>query len=476
LAQRRPFVFAFTAVLVLLSRIPFLDAGYGTDPDAWRVACAAKSISQDGEYRASRLPGYPVQEYVYSLISSQSPLFFNLCTAILSSLAAGLFALVLHARGSKDSILAAIALACTPIVYIFSTTSMDYCWALSMLLASVYYVSVQKPVLAGILLGIAAGCRITSLIVVAPLLVLLVEGSQLRKRILPLGLFLLSASISAALVYSPVIRKYGTGFLTFYEHGYPSMVAIIKSMTIDIWGVLGTVAILVAVVLTLFRRVFQKESSSQQKPISTSLVVASAGVVSLYLVMFLRLPVEAAYLIPAIPFVLILFSLWMERTLFRVVCVLLVISSFIGGIDSGDRPWSPSPSVAATTLRVKGRQIVFDPLKGPIINDHERRISRMQFVNKLLAFSDSLRTRSVIVAGVWLPEIMVTGGCFSSEKGEQDDLYDRGNAKFVGLLDTSAVEQCRASETPIYFVGTQDVYNREIFGISLQAIGAQEIK
>jgi hypothetical protein len=71
---------------------------------------------------------------------------------------------------------------------------------------------------------------------------------------------------------------------------------------------------------------------------------------------------------------------------------------------------------------------------------------------------------------------MVTGGCFLSEEGKQDDLYDRGNAKFVGLLDTSAVEQCRASETPIYFVGTQDVYNREIFGISLQAIGAQEIK
>jgi hypothetical protein len=476
LTQHRLFVFAITVFLVLISRLPFLDAGYGTDPDAWRVVYAAKSISQAGEYRVSRLPGYPVQEYAYSLISSQSPFFFNFCTAILSSLAAGIFALIVHGLGSKDSILSAIAFACTPIVYISSTTSMDYLWALSMVLAGLFCTTHRKPFLAGILLGIGAGCRITSLIFIVPVSVLIVERAQFRRSMVQIGKLLLGVSISAILSYVPVIGEYGSGFFTFYEHAYPPITTIMRCLTIDTWGVLGTVAILVAMVLTLARRVLQKKSPSPQSAFSPSMVVASATAASLCLILFLRLPVEAAYLIPAIPFVLILLSHWIERRLFIVVCVFLVISSFSGSIDSGDRPWSPSGSVAAITLSVQGRRIVFDPLKGPIINDHERRISRMQFVQKLLDFGDLVETRSVIVAGVWLPQITISGGGYLPENEEQEYTYNRRNASFVGLLDSSAVERYQNSGTPIYFVTSQEVYNREVFGIELRAIGAQEIR
>ncbi|MEP6937397.1 MAG: hypothetical protein ABI871_04945, partial [Chthoniobacterales bacterium] len=51
---------------VALSRLPFLDAGYGVNVDAWRVARAARHIAQTGEYEASRFPGYPVHEIVCS--------------------------------------------------------------------------------------------------------------------------------------------------------------------------------------------------------------------------------------------------------------------------------------------------------------------------------------------------------------------------------------------------------------------------
>jgi hypothetical protein len=462
-------------ILVLVSRIPFLDAGCGTDPDAWRVVSAAQSISRDVEYRPSRLPGYPVQEYFYSLISSQPPFVLNLCTAILSSLAAAFFALIIHGMGSKDAILAALAFACTPIVYISSTTSMDYLWALSMVLGSLFCLQNRKPSIAGFLLGIAVGCRISSLIFVVPCSLLIRDGESFRKHSVHVWSFVLSTTLVSVFAYVPVFRRYGFGFLTFFQHGYPSLGEIIKTMTIDIWGLLGTGAILAALMYSLIVESMRKDRASHSTLFPLPMVAASASSVLLVTILFLRLPLEAGYLIPAVPFVLLLLAHRMNRGLFRVVCALLIISSFTGSIDSGDRPWSPVPSAASVRLTLNGRHVVFDPLKGPIVNDHERRITRMQFVNNLLAFGDSVATRSVIVAGVWLPQITISGGDCLSENEEQEFTYNRRKASFVGLLDSSAVERYRRSGTPIFFVTSQEVYNREMFGIDLRAIGALEI-
>ena len=60
------FLFAFTVVFI--SRLPFLDAGYGNEQDGWRVAAAARSIGMTGEYKVSRLPGFPVIEFACSLV------------------------------------------------------------------------------------------------------------------------------------------------------------------------------------------------------------------------------------------------------------------------------------------------------------------------------------------------------------------------------------------------------------------------
>ena len=50
-----------------LSRIPFRSRSYGFDGDAWNAAYAARVIAEEGHYRYSRPPGYPLQEYVCSL-------------------------------------------------------------------------------------------------------------------------------------------------------------------------------------------------------------------------------------------------------------------------------------------------------------------------------------------------------------------------------------------------------------------------
>ena len=65
---------------VLISRIFFIDNGYGLDPDAWRVASVSSAISTTKQYTASRLPGYPVQEISYALLPFKNAIFFNFVT------------------------------------------------------------------------------------------------------------------------------------------------------------------------------------------------------------------------------------------------------------------------------------------------------------------------------------------------------------------------------------------------------------
>src|SRR5882762_3388166 len=80
--------------LVLASRFPFLDAGYGANVDAWRVARAARDIATTGEYSVSRFPGYPVQEIVCSWFWNGGPIMLNGLTALFSAAVATTFAAI----------------------------------------------------------------------------------------------------------------------------------------------------------------------------------------------------------------------------------------------------------------------------------------------------------------------------------------------------------------------------------------------
>ena len=119
------------ALGIFLSRLPFLSQGYGLDGDSWSVAIVARNIAMTGNYEVSRFPGYPVQELICSLFYNGTAWRLNLLTAIISTIGVLFFALTLKAWKFKYVFLAAAALAFVPIIYINSTTTIDYVWALS---------------------------------------------------------------------------------------------------------------------------------------------------------------------------------------------------------------------------------------------------------------------------------------------------------------------------------------------------------
>jgi len=127
-----PRTFLLVTGVVLLSRLPFLGAGYGWDSDAWRVAALAQWIVAHGQYAASRFPGNPVHELLCALLVRGGPWALNGISAVASAIGAGCFAVLLRRLGVRYAALGALALASTPAFYVASVSTMDYALTLGL--------------------------------------------------------------------------------------------------------------------------------------------------------------------------------------------------------------------------------------------------------------------------------------------------------------------------------------------------------
>jgi hypothetical protein len=308
--------------VVLFSRAPFLDAGYGWDNDAWGNMQAAQRLHTTGEATFARPPGYPVFVGVASLLWPAGPVAVNAFTAVCSAIAAVFFFLLMGRAGidTSRSALAALALAAVPVIYVNSTVAMDYLWALAAILGAWWAFLAGRPIWAGILLGVATGCRITSAGMWLPLALM---GWLERRPVRDMLAMTLSAAAVAAAAFAPVVLKNGFGYLTFSDQPFSEFRPfLLHALTDFLWGVVGTIGLAAAL---LYRLV----AAPVTNPLSPSLRAASLTAVAMYVVLFFRLPAESAYLIPIVPFVLLLLAGTLRRRIFIGFCVALVVSPFL---------------------------------------------------------------------------------------------------------------------------------------------------
>jgi len=109
-SARERLALALSALAVLLTRLPWIGSGYGSDPDGYRVVIVARQIAHGGVYEASRLPGYPVYEYLTALTAWHAPWVSNAVTALFSTAAFVFFALIARELGVRRHLLIALAL------------------------------------------------------------------------------------------------------------------------------------------------------------------------------------------------------------------------------------------------------------------------------------------------------------------------------------------------------------------------------
>ncbi len=388
--------------IVLISRIFFLDAGYGSEEDAWGVGLTAKHMAQSGTYEASRLPGHPVQEYFYAaIINNVSIYILNGITAIFSLVACLYFYLILEKLKFKHSFIGALTLAFTPIIYMHSTDCMDYVWALGFIMMSYYWLIHDRFIIAGILLAFAVGCRITSAVFFIPyVLQLYLYKKALWNNLCKLSLPLLLLS---CLFYFPVYHKYGPGFFHYYDQfPYPSFSKVIFKETIGIWGTIGYFGLLFFLLIVLINVIRNKT----YKVFINGLSKVWFLIIVLYTALYFMLPQKSAYFIPVIPFVILLAAQYLNKISFYVFSCSILVSSYFLGINLGDKTRGAEPSRLNINMVMSGQIVHLDFLHGPVIDDYLKRKSRMDFTDEIIKKAALINVKSVIISGWWLNPVL----------------------------------------------------------------------
>lgn len=432
---------------VAVSRLPFLGAGYGRDPDAWRVAMIARELLETGAYGPSRLPGYPVQEFSTALIVRAGPWAVNGMACLMSCVAAAAFAVWLRRLGVKHYLLVALGFACVPVVYVNSTSGMDYVWALSFALCAVAFATCERPLASGLCAGLAIGTRMTSGALLLPLALLIVPNlASWRQRVRAVLLLGVPAVAVGGLCYVPIFASYGTHF--FPEpprHGSADFESLWRA-TVEVWGLVGCVAVagaavaaLVTVVRCRGRAQGKLESCSNERE-RRWVSAACATAILLYTLAYARMPLEAGYLVPVVPFAIVLLALWLTPSVRLVFACLLCLSPYVGS-------WSPG-------LR----------WPGPIFEDHATREAHLVRVEKIIRAAHELPPDSVVLAGHQLPQIVVTLGWGNPE-------CDR----FISLiLNKAQYQKLKREHRAVYFVDrSTERYQRRAYAADLHALGAR---
>jgi hypothetical protein len=436
--------------------------GYGLDGDAWSVAITAKSIHETGEYTASRLPGFPVHEYLCSLFISYGPAGLNFISAFFSAIAVLFFAMTLRLLRFKYIFLASAALAAVPVFYIHSTTTIDYVVALGFMMAAMYFLLLNKLWLAGILIGFAIGTRITSGALLIPFSILLLENDGIRTNLNRMFRLWAPALMTGLILFIPVLKTYGAGFFTYYDVPYPPIPKVLYKFSIEVWGIIGVTGLIISTGLLFLPDRITSRKFLFPRSINEKFVIGWLVAIDLYIIAFLKLPMESGYLIPVIPFVILIFGKYLYNKAFVFFCLMLIASSVVCTISPEDRFDAVTPSAVTVSFAAAGEDLLLDLLKGPVISYESRRANGMRFVDDLLASTDTVRTKAVLVAGKWFNQMIV-----------QCPDTSRLHVRLRDYLGEDEAVYFYAKGYSVYYLPKQDYYNKIMRNVDLEVYHAE---
>jgi hypothetical protein len=437
---RERLALALGAIAVLATRLPWIGSGYGSDPDGYRVVIVARQIAHTGVYEASRLPGFPLYEYLTALSAWAPPWVSNAVTALFSVASFVLFAMIARELGVRRYLLLALAFAMTPVVYLSSCCTMDYMPALAGQLAATYAVLRRRPVLAGVLLGLGMGCRITAGALALPLclwIVLSTTRADAIRQCLRFGITLL---LTAALCFVPVWRRYGADFFSFYDNDwYPPLDVVFARALPLVWGALGLLALVILLCAAPLYYRFTRSALADAR--TRHALILALVAVALYLVAFLRLPDEAAYLLPAVPFVLLAIALLTPPAAVIALAAALLLSSWIG--------W----------------QHARPTLEGLIVEDHLVRESQQRSTRAIIDAVAGLPGNATIVCGWVLPRLTL------ALDGDRE-----GPHQFIYLVENLGDYQHYIDQgRQLYYLPGVDLYESQAHDLELSELGAREL-
>lgn len=173
---------ATTAALV---GVPLLVSGPGNDLDVGNVFRSGRSIARHLDYVPSRAPGSPVHEAIVGVADLiGGPLLANLTSLLAAAVLVVTLDRLLRDEGLSPGRRWAVAIVvANPWFLIAATSSTDYLFGLAFVLLAARALRADRAVLAGVLAGLAMGCRVGVVVLVAALLLAEVGSSDRAEAV-----------------------------------------------------------------------------------------------------------------------------------------------------------------------------------------------------------------------------------------------------------------------------------------------------
>lgn len=309
-------------LIVIVSRLPFIFNSLGSDLDGWREVYTGKILHEQHIYQVSRFPGYPVPEFLYSLVYNAPYWCINLLSVLFTAGCSLLLFKILDFLKAKFSLPISIVFSFIPVIYLNSTIAMEYNWSLFFLLSAIYCIIKNNLWISALFFGLMVSTRFNNIIFLPALLFLtyFYTGKSTRK----VCFYSFLSILFTCFLFSPVLIKYGTHFLQNSGDSEFNLASILSLATLYIYGAIGILAIGLGLIIQFFTGGYQKIKDLSKNHFITFCVIMIIS----NLIFFLKYPLEPGYLIPSVPFVLVLLQYIMKEQIMKIVLCFLFLSPF----------------------------------------------------------------------------------------------------------------------------------------------------
>jgi len=306
---------------LFLTRLPYFGLGYGAEGDSWRVARAAAHVWQTGHYEVSREPGYPVYEIINAPLWALGKAWaMNLATFVAFLFSFWAFSRLLTLTRTLPRKTLLILFAFFPLFWPYSASTMDYLWALALILWASVFLMQGKSLLAFALIGVSVGLRPSSAVF---FFCALLYMCYMKKEPHLIIISLLIGLAIAFFSYSPALLTYGLKVVRYVpSHRSPlEHLLNVGWKTIRSIGTLGAIAVLISLVAS---RHVLKERFTQDR-----FLLLLLSFMSILLVPFIIVPDKPGYLILAMPWFFLVLNRVLKPRLLTLAVMCMLLNGFV---------------------------------------------------------------------------------------------------------------------------------------------------
>ncbi|MGK2947183.1 MAG: hypothetical protein ACSLFP_01295 [Acidimicrobiales bacterium] len=343
--------------------LPAVFLGYGTDIDVANVLRAGAS-ALDGDYEWSRPPGAIVHETATVLLDRVGgSVLVNLASLAFAALALWMVARLVRQDGARWPGLVVLVLATNPWFWIAATSLGDFVWAIALVLSGIHAARQDQRTVAGLLFGLAIGCRASSLLLALAWLVAERTGHADRRP--PWADTRRTAAVTVALGTLCFVPAFVAADLTFGfldgETDFAGFGVHLGRWAVKNVAVMGVPAGLV--LLVGLRRVVGGALARWSASPVVRFAVLATVVMQL---LFFRLPFKPLHLLPVVVAVVLLIGA--SPLVSRRWLVALLVAQLLGGIVTTTLG---APDVAHDA---DSGRLQLGVTEGPVLNDVQCRL------------------------------------------------------------------------------------------------------